>query len=327
MRDCEGASRRSRHQRLPWDEGDFVLRPVGQIGLGAIGSIYAGHLLAAGVQLVVFDKDPARTAGLDGAVRAVSAAELAGAVDHLLVSLPDPDAARATLSGPHGVIQAMKPGSHILDVSTIDPETARALHAQAAARGVGYVEAPVSGGEPMSAGTDGARNANITFMAAGDRASFDALQPLMSILGRYPMYLGPAGTGSTVKLLSNHLSGLINLLCCEAFAVGKAAGIAPQTLLDVFAHTDANSYWLFNYFAPRILRGDFEPGFSVDLQYKDLRLMEDVARGLKAAMPFNALGQQIYQMLRADGRGGRDLVEAANLFAGWAGVEGWTQPE
>ena len=91
-------------------------------------------------------------------------------------------------------------------------------------------------------------------------------------------------------------------------------------MLNTFAHTDANSYWLFNYFAPRIKAGNFEPGFSIDLQYKDLRLCEDIARRHKVPMPLNGLALQVYQMLRGSGRGGKDLVEAANLMSEMSGL-------
>jgi 3-hydroxyisobutyrate dehydrogenase-like beta-hydroxyacid dehydrogenase len=295
---------------------------VAQIGLGAIGSIYAEHLLRARVDLAVYDKSPERLAAAVklGARGASSLADVTDGVDYLLVSLPDPDAARAAMLGPRGAIAALKTGAVILDLSTIDPDTAIANEAAAKARGLYYLEAPVSGGEPMSAGTDGARNKNVTFMAGGETAAFEAALPLMSILGKHPLHLGPAGTGATVKLISNYIAGLHNLVAAEAFALGRAAGISVDTMLKTFAHTDANSYWLFNYFAPRIKSGDFEPGFSVDLQYKDLRLCEDIARRHKVPMPLNGLALQIYQMLRGSGRGGRDLVEAANLLAEMSGL-------
>lgn len=290
---------------------------VAQIGLGAIGSIFVEHLLQAGVELAVHDKSPERLAAAVnlGAKGAGTIAAVARGADYLLVSLPDPDAARSALLGPDGAIAALDAGSVILDLSTIDPDTAIANEAAAKSRGVHYVEAPISGGEPMSAGTDGARNRNVTFMAGGDKAAFDAALPLMSLLGKHPLHLGPAGTGATVKLISNYIAGLHNLVAAEAFALGRAAGISVDTMLKTFAHTDANSYWLFNYFAPRIESGDVEPGFSVDLQYKDLRLCEDLARRHKVAMPLNGLALQVYQMLRGSGRGSRDLVEAANFMA------------
>lgn len=295
---------------------------IAQIGLGAIGSIFAEHLLQARTDLTVYDQSAARMAAAVklGARGAGSPADVVQGVDYLLVSLPDPDAARAALLGPRGAIAALKTGAVILDLSTIDPDTAIALEAAAKARGLYYLEAPISGGEPMSAGTDGARNKNVTFMAGGEKAAFEAALPLMALLGKYPLHLGPAGTGATVKLISNYIAGLHNLVAAEAFALGRAAGISVDTMLRTFAHTDANSYWLFNYFAPRIEKGDFEPGFSVDLQYKDLRLAEDIARRYKVPMPLNGLALQIYQMLRGSGRGGRDLVEAANLVAELSGL-------
>ena len=295
---------------------------VAQLGLGALGSIFASHLRQAGVELSVYDLSRER---VDAAVKlgarsTTSPAEVARGADYLLVSLPDPAAARAALLGATGAIAALKPGSVILDLSTIDPDTAIASEAAAKVRGVHYVEAPISGGEPMSAGTDGARNRNVTFMAGGEKAAFEAALPLMSLLGKHPLHLGRVGTGATVKLISNYIAGLHNLVAAEAFALGRAAGISVETMLKTFAHTDANSYWLFNYFAPRIQNGDVEPGFSVDLQYKDLRLCEDIARQHKVAMPLNGVALQIYQMLRGSGRGSRDLVEAANFMAEMNGL-------
>jgi len=271
---------------------------------------------------VVFDKSPDRgnAAGRDGARVAPTIADAVGDVDYLLVSLPDPDANRAVMHGLEGAIACVKTGAAILDLSTIDPDTAVANEAAAKVRRVHYLEAPVSGGEPMSAGTDGALNANVTFMAGGEAAAFEAAMPLMTILGKHYLHLGPVGTGATVKLISNYIAGLHNLVAAEAFALGRAAGITIDTMLNTFAHTDANSYWLFNYFAPRIKAGNFEPGFSIDLQYKDLRLCEDIARRHKVPMPLNGLALQVYQMLRGSGRGGKDLVEAANLMSEMSGL-------
>ena len=296
---------------------------IGQIGLGAIGAIYTRHLLKAGAKLTIFDRDATRCApfGMEGAIIAGSINALVADVDFILVALPDPIAARAALMGSGGVISLATPGSLIMDVSTLDPSTARELFDLAKSRNVDYLEAPVSGGEPMSAGTDGANNANITFMVGGEAAAFEKAKPLMELLGKYPLHLGPAGSGATVKLLSNHQAGLINLLNAEAFAMARAAGISEELLFKVFEHTDANSYWLHNYFKPRLRTNHFKPGFSVDLQYKDHRLMEDVAREFKVPMPFNAMALQVYQVLRARGDGSKDLVEAANLFAELAHVD------
>jgi 2-hydroxymethylglutarate dehydrogenase len=297
---------------------------VSQIGAGVIGSIFTQSLIDKGLAVSVHDSNTDRLASLPAAaVRCHSLKEIADASNkYVLVSLPNPDASRAVLSGENGLLSMLPLGSVVLDLSTIDPPTAKKHYSDASALGIHYIEAPVSGGEPLSAGVDGARNGNVTFMAGTDPQSFEAAMPLMQLLGRHPLLLGPAGTGAAVKLLSNHISGLVNLLCAEAFAVGKAAGIEASTLYRAFAHTDANTYWLFNYFKPRLDTGVYEPGFSVDLQYKDLRLMEDLARSVHAAAPFNALGMQVYQMLRAQGQGHLDLVQAFELFCSWAGVAG-----
>src|SRR5689334_24142310 len=180
---------------------------VAQIGLGALGSIFASHLCEAGVELSVYDLSRERVDAATklGAISASSPAEVARGAEYLLVSLPDPAAARAALLGSDGAIAALKAGSVVLDLSTVDPDTAIANEAAAKAGGVHYVEAPISGGEPMSAGTDGARNRNVTFMAGGEKVAFEAALPLMSLLGKHPLHLGPAGTGAKVKLISNYI--------------------------------------------------------------------------------------------------------------------------
>lgn len=300
-----------------------TLQDIGQIGLGAIGSIFTGHLLAAGKRLLVYDVDVERVriAETRGARIGVSPAEVAGQVDVVVLSLPNPEADRASLLGENGVLSGAREGLLVIDFSTIDPWTARDLDTAAKARGVGYVEAPISGGEFGGAGTDGARAANVSFMVGGDADTFERAKPIMAILGKRFFHLGPAGRGSTVKLISNHIAGLHNLVAAEAFVLGAAAGIPPETLLEVFDGTDAKSFWLTEYFAPRIRRRDFDPGFSVDLQYKDHRLAEELGRALKVPLPLNAVAIQMYQMLRAQGLGSKDLVEAVNFLGGLAGTD------
>jgi 3-hydroxyisobutyrate dehydrogenase-like beta-hydroxyacid dehydrogenase len=287
-----------------------------------MGSILAQHLADDQVELCVYDKALGRAETLPSPVRkARSIAEAVKGSEYVLASLPDPAAASAAMLSDDGILASASPGTTILDLSTIDPQTARNIYDKASSLNIHYVEAPISGGEPMSAGTDGARKRNITFMVGTDPESFERAKPLMNKLGRFPIHVGPAGMGATVKLISNYISGLHNVVVSEAFVLGKAAGIDFDLMMDVFAHTDANSFWLFNYFGPRVKAGDFEPGFSVDLQYKDLRLADDLARNLKVPMPLNAIAMQMYQMLRADGRGSKDVCEVANLVAEMAGQE------
>ncbi|HEU0237047.1 MAG TPA: NAD(P)-dependent oxidoreductase [Candidatus Limnocylindrales bacterium] len=296
---------------------------TGLIGLGVIGQLYARHLIRARGTLAVHDVLPERVSaavGL-GAVAPGSARAVAETSDVVVVALPNPAAVEAAFRGPDGLLAGLRPGSLIIDVSTVDPDTSRSMYAAARERDADYLDAPVSGGAPGGAGTDGARAATISFMVGGDRDAFERAQPTMAVLGKRWFYLGPAGSGSTVKLISNLVAGLHNLVASEAFVLGAAAGFAPDTLLEVFDGTDAKSFWLTDYFAPRIRRRDFEPGFSVDLQYKDHRLASDLGRRLGVPLFLNDLAVALYQAMRANGLGGRDLVESVRFLGGLAGAD------
>ncbi len=293
------------------------------IGLGTIGSIYAGHLVKALDRLTVFDIDPARTATAEknGALAAASAREAAAAAEVVILALSNPQAVRLALTGADGVLAGAARDTVVVDLSTIDPATCRELHALATEQGIAYLDAPVSGGEPGGAGTDGARAANISFMIGGDADALVKAKPVMSVLGKRFFHLGPAGSGVTVKLISNLMAGLHNLVAAEAFVLGAAAGIAPASLLEVFDGTDAKSFWLTEYFAPRLERRDFAPGFSVDLQYKDHRLAAELAEELGVPLFLNQLAMQLYQTMRAQGLGNKDLVEAVNFLGVLAGAD------
>ena len=232
-------------------------------------------------------------------------AEMARVSEVVVLALPNPEAVRSAMEGEEGLLEGARAGTVIVDLSTIDPKTAIEMYEKARAAGVDYLDSPISGGQPGGAGTDGARAANVTFMVSGDRAAFEKAKPVMEALGEKFFFLGEAGTGTKVKLLSNFVSGMVNLISAEAFALGAAAGIDAKTLMDVFDETDADCYFMQNYVRPRIERGDFEPGFSIDLQYKDLRLMSEWAREEGVPVPINDLGVQLYQMARAAGLEGR----------------------
>jgi 3-hydroxyisobutyrate dehydrogenase-like beta-hydroxyacid dehydrogenase len=307
----------------PGQEDRMSEEHLGQVGLGVIGQLYAGHLIDARGALVVHDLVPERVrqaVGL-GATAAASARAVAEACDVILIALPAPPAVLAALLGDDGILGGARPGTLVIDVSTVDPGTSRRIWAAARERGVDYLDAPVSGGAPGGAGTDGARAATISFMVGGDPDAFERAKPTMAILGDRWFYLGASGMGSTVKLISNLMAGLHNLVASEAFVLGAAAGIEPETLLDVFDGTDAKSFWLTDYFAPRIRRRDFQPGFSVDLQYKDHRLASDLARELGVPLLFNDLAIGVYQAMRAGGLGGRDLVESVRFLGGLSGAD------
>jgi 3-hydroxyisobutyrate dehydrogenase-like beta-hydroxyacid dehydrogenase len=191
---------------------------------------------------------------------------------------------------------------------------------EAEARGVAYLEAPLSGGDDEGSGVDAARAGATTFICGGRPDALERARPLLAVLGRHVVHVGPAGDGAAAKLVSNHLAGLHNLVAAEALAVGRAAGLSLDTILSVLRHTDAQSYWLFHYLAPRLARADFDDGFSIDLQHKDHRLLGELADRHGAPAPLNDLAMRLYGEMRAAGLGGKDLTEAANVAAERAGL-------
>ena len=262
---------------------------VSVLGVGTLGSIFAGRLLDAGVPLSLFDVDARRAQpfGVRGARVASGVDDLVSDAAIVLVSLPDPAATRQAVLGASGVIASCRPGTLIVDTSTIDPPTARAVSLAASGRELDYVEAPLSGGDEEGSGVDAARAGATTFICGGLASAVERARPLLQVLGRHVLHVGAAGDGATAKLVSNHIAGLHNLVAAEALAVGGAAGLSVETMLAVLRHTDAQSYWLFNYLAPRLARGDFDNGFAVDLQHKDHRLFGELAARHGAVSPLN----------------------------------------
>lgn len=285
-------------------------RPVGLVGLGALGTIFAGHLARADGGVVAFDVDPARreAARADGAAIAASCAEVAARCDVVVLSLPHPQAVGDALCGEVGLLAGARPDLLVIDTSTIDPDTARAMATACAAAGASYLDTPLSGGEPLEGGVDGAAAASVTFMVGGDEAAYERARPTLERLGRFAFHLGPAGAGSEVKLISNMCSGLYALVTAEAFATGAALGYAPERLVEVFAHTDAKSFFMTDYLIPRLLADRLDPGFAVRLQLKDQRLFASLARAVGVPAPLNDHAVAAYEDAVAAGDAEREVT-------------------
>lgn len=298
------------------------LADVGVVGVGHVGIHYVRHLIEAGARVPVYDTDSDNLSGAVklGADAKSSCREVAQNADTILLAVPNPTAVRTVLQGEDGVFAGAANGTLIIDASTGDPETVRAMYHAAKAKGIDYIEAPISGGEPGGAGTDGASAGNITFMVGGDEDAFRRALPILETLGSHAMHLGPSGSGSIAKLLSNHIAGLVNLVVAESFTLGAAAGFGFETLLEVFARTDANTFMMSEYIAQRLRRRDYEAGFSVDLMYKDHRLAGDLARALKVPMFLNSHALESYQVLRARGLGHKDVTQMFPVLADAAGT-------
>ena len=296
---------------------------IGQIGLGALGLPFARRLKRRFGGLRVHDLRSARVraARRFGATPVRSAKHLAARSDVVLLSLPNPDAVRQVMDGKNGVLAGAGPETLVIDTSTVDPWTSEAMHKAARAAEVRYLDAPVSSGEPGFAGVDAAKSGTFTFLVGGQRKDFEAARVVLEVLGKRLEYLGPAGSGSVMKLVSNHIAGITTWAVAEGIALAAASGVPALEAMDVLGGTVAASYVLADDVQPRVASGDFEPGFSVDLYHKDLRLAAKLAQGLRVPLMFNQLAMEMFQLMRAQGRGGKSQMDCVNYLAELARVD------
>jgi 3-hydroxyisobutyrate dehydrogenase len=287
---------------------------IGFIGLGVMGGRMAGTLARAGHPLAVHDIDPAKVNALAGAAAGASPKDVAQHSDVVFTSLPLPATVRSVYLGPDGILDGARPGTVLVDTSTVDPETSRAVSAAAAARGVSFLDAPVSGGWRE------AETGALVLIVGGDRAAFDRVRDVLAVLGPSVHYAGPSGAGSVVKLVNNVMSMGNVLVAAEAFVLGVKSGMEPQRLLDILRTSAGRSYHFEKRF-PNILARNFAPGFTVDLARKDLGLAVDMARSHDVPVPATSLLHQLYNACAALGEGKSDFAAIIKLFESWAGTE------
>ena len=282
---------------------------VAVIGMGQMGSGMAGRLTERGFDVLGYDIDPDRRRALSE--RQVAVADSMGAAlagrGIILTSLPDPAAARAAWLGDAGIVALAEPGSLILEVSTIDPGTMRAIGAAAAARGLAVVDCPVSGG-PMEA-----RNGTLVLIVGGSDADVARAQSLLAALGPTARHTGPVGTAKAVKLVNNLMALGNVLVASEAFALGLAAGVDADKLYDVLSVSGARSFHFTKRF-PKALAGDYEPGFKMELGEKDLALAIDMGRAFHQPTPAASLIRELMAMALARGYRGKDFVALLDMY-------------
>ena len=289
---------------------------VGFIGLGVMGSRMAKTLARAGYVLDVFDIDRGKIDAVTaaGATAAASPGAVARKSDVVFSSLPWPATVREVYLGAGGVLESARPGTMLIDTSTVDPETTRAVHAAAAARDVQYLDAPVSGGyREAEAGT-------LVVIVGGDAGAFDQAKGVLGVLGSTVHYAGPSGAGNIVKLVNNVMSMGNMLVAAEVFVLGVKAGMDARTLFEILRGSAGRSYH-FEKRLPNILARNFEPGFTVDLARKDLGLAVDMARSHDVPVPATSLLHQLYSASSALGEGKNDFASIVKLFESWAGTE------
>ena len=275
---------------------------IGFIGLGNMGAPMARNLAKAGHAVTGFDV----TGNVpDGVAPAASGAEAAAGKDVVITMLPDGAILRRVADE---VIPVMAEGSVLLDCSTVDVESARAVADQAAAAGLRALDAPVSGG------IGGAEAGTLTFMVGGaDDAVADAM-PLFDIMGQKAVHCGPSGNGQAAKICNNMILGVTMIATCEAFALADKLGLDRQKMFDVVS-TSSGYSWTMNAYCPAPGVGpqspadnDYQPGFAAELMLKDLGLSQQAAEAVNADTPMGAAALALYrQFVQEEDGGGRDF--------------------
>jgi 3-hydroxyisobutyrate dehydrogenase len=277
---------------------------VAFVGLGIMGLPMAGHLLAAGHALTVHTRTKSKADALlaKGATWADIPREAAERADVVFVCVTDTPDVRDVLLGEAGVIAAARPGMVVVDHSTISPAATREMADQLARRQTTLLDAPVSGGDV------GARNATLSIMVGGDEVAFRQVEPLLRHMGKTITHCGPSGAGQLTKLVNQILVSVTNLAVSEALVFAKNNGLDAEKTVTALAGGAAGSWQLANL-GPRMLKGDFAPGFMIDLQQKDLRLVLEAAAQAKTPLPALSMVHQLFTSAQAAGRG-RDGTQA-----------------
>jgi 3-hydroxyisobutyrate dehydrogenase len=290
------------------------------IGLGNMGAPMARNLINAGHSLVLFDLNQSVLGELGqlGAEVAASPRQAAEQAALVITMLPAAAHVRAVFQQEDGVLAGIRAGTPVVDCSTIDPQTARDLHAAAARQGVDFADAPVSGG------TGGAQAGTLTFMVGASPALFATLQPVLAQMGKNIVHCGEVGTGQVAKICNNMLLGISMIAVSEAMALGNALGIDTQVLAGVI-NSSTGRCWSSEAYNPwpgivataPASRG-YTGGFGAQLMLKDLGLATEAARQARQPVLMGALAQQLYQAMNLRGDGGLDFS---------AIVQGYQAPE
>jgi 2-hydroxy-3-oxopropionate reductase len=288
---------------------------IGFIGLGIMGRPMARNLLKAGYSLVVHSRSrgPVDEIVKAGATAAASPRDVAAQCDVLITMLPNSPEVEQVALGPGGIIEGARRGLMFADMSTISPIVSQKVGKALEAKGVVMLDAPVSGGEK------GAIDGALSIMVGGDKAVFERVLPIFQAMGKTITLLGPLGFGGFTKL-ANQIIVAVNLTAlAEALTLGKKAGLDRELLLTALAGGLAGSKCL-DQKKPNYVSNTYNPGFKIDLHYKDLGLIMESARALGVPLPATAVVQELFNALRVKGRGGLDHSGVITLLEDLAGA-------
>ncbi len=289
---------------------------IGFIGLGNMGGPMAANLLKAGHEVTGFDlSKPALDAlAKAGGKPAANAPAAVAAAELVITMLPAGPHVRQVYAGEGGVLGAAKPGALLIDSSTIDVETARAVGKLAAERGFDMLDAPVSGG------VGGAASGTLTFMVGGSEQGFARALPVLQAMGKTIVHAGPAGNGQAAKICNNMMLGISMIAVSEGFALAERLGLDWQRLFDISAKSSGQCWAMTSYCpAPGPVPAapsnrDYQAGFTADMMLKDLKLAQQAAQAAGAATPLGAEAAALYQMLVNTGAGPKDFSAVVRMI-------------
>lgn len=291
------------------------MEKIGFIGLGIMGRGMAHNLLKAGFPVTVWNRTTSKTEALvaAGAQAGRDPADVAARSDIIITCVSDTPDVEAVILGENGIIKGIKTGSLVIDCSTISPMVTRHVAAKLAELGATMLDAPVSGG------SEGAAQGTLSIMVGGEAKDFERALPVFQAMGKKITHVGSVGAGQTVKLVNQILVVGNALAMCEALLFAQAGGVDLAKTLEAVSAGAAGS-WMLSNRGPQILRRDWRPGFTIDLQQKDIRLVLEAADKLGVPLPGTALIFQLYRSLQAQGlgsEGNHALVKALEHLAGF----------
>lgn len=291
---------------------------VGFIGLGNMGGPMAINLVKAGHKVIGFDLSDAAMAthAEAGGDRGTSVADLAAASDVIVTMLPAGKHVRQIYQGEGGILENAKPGTLLIDSSTIDVDSARAVSAASAEKGMPMVDAPVSGG------VAGAAGGTLTFMVGGPDEAYDAAKPYLDIMGKTIVHAGGAGNGQAAKICNNMILGISMIGVSEAFVLGEKLGLDPQKLFDI-SSTASGQCWSLTSYCPvpgplpsSPANRDYQPGFAAAMMLKDLKLAQEAASSAGAATPLGAEAASLYTLFCNSGGESLDFSGIVKFLRG-----------
>lgn len=282
---------------------------IGFIGTGIMGGPMAGHLLAAGHHLFIHNRTRSKAAQLEasGAQWCLTPADVGRRCDILCLNVTDTPDVNAVLFGKEGAAATLASGALVIDFSTISPQRTRVFADRLADQDVAMLDAPVTGGDV------GARQATLTIMVGGPTEAFDRARPLLDLLGRNVVHVGPSGSGQALKACNQILCAVNMIGVCEALTLARRSGLDLPTALQTLSG-GAGGSWAWANLGPKIATDDLDPAFMVRLIQKDLRIVQDTALAERIPLPGTALAQQLFRAVEA-AQGGADLGTQAMILA------------